>query len=122
MTRRSQTLSALIVACLTAVAYQAAAQQWPFEVTDLPDRATLTILVFGDAETGGPAQYRVGQAMFSVCERVASPRPAAVLLEDFWVCRADVGRYGACGDIRSQTVPPSARTVAQVLTRRLVHL
>ena len=70
MTRTSQRLSTLIVACLFVAAGQTAAQQWPFSVADLSDRATLTILVFGDAGTGQPAQYRIGQAMFRVCQRV----------------------------------------------------
>jgi len=30
-----------------------AAQQWSFEVADLRERETLTILAFGDAWTGG---------------------------------------------------------------------
>ena len=47
----------------------ALAQRWPFEVTDLADRESLTILVFGDAGTGDAGQYRVGQAMFETCEQ-----------------------------------------------------
>lgn len=44
------------------------AQQWPFEVTDLHDRESLTILVFGDAGTGDAGQHRVGRAMFDTCQ------------------------------------------------------
>lgn len=44
------------------------AQQWPFEVTDLSGRDSLTILAFGDSGTGREGQYRVGQAMFDVCQ------------------------------------------------------
>ncbi len=43
---------------------------WPFAVTDLRDRGTLTVLVFGDAGTGYAGQYRVGEAMADVCGRV----------------------------------------------------
>jgi hypothetical protein len=47
----------------------AAAQSWPFEVTDLRDREKLVILVFGDGGTGNAGQYRVGQAMYEVCRQ-----------------------------------------------------
>ena len=54
---------------LAAAGVSVSAQQWPFEVTDLTDRSTLTILVFGDGGTGEAGQYRVGQAMADVCRR-----------------------------------------------------
>lgn len=44
------------------------AQVWPFPVTDLRDRESLTILVFGDGGTGHAGQYRVGHAMYRVCQ------------------------------------------------------
>jgi hypothetical protein len=56
------------------------AQQWPFEVTDLRDRESLTILVFGDAGTGDAGQYRVGRAMFDTCQ--ARGCDLAVMLGD----------------------------------------
>ena len=47
----------------------AAAQSWPFQVTDLRDREKLVILVLGDGGTGDAGQYRVGQAMYEVCRQ-----------------------------------------------------
>ena len=44
------------------------AQVWPFPVTDLRDRESLTILVFGDSGTSHAGQYRVGHAMYRVCQ------------------------------------------------------
>ena len=43
------------------------AQEWPFTVTDLSDRESLTILVFGDGGPGEAGQYRVGHAMAEIC-------------------------------------------------------
>ena len=48
------------VAMVTMVAMTGArgvAQELPFDVTDLRDRKTLTILVFGDAGTGDEGQH-----------------------------------------------------------------
>ena len=56
----------VFLAVFTHVAF---AQTWPFDVTDLSERESLTILVLGDSGTGREGQYRVGQAMFEVCER-----------------------------------------------------
>ena len=58
---------AVVLVLVTAMGARGAVQEWPFEVTDLRDRGTLTILVFGDAGTGDAGQHRVGQAMFDVC-------------------------------------------------------
>ena len=57
----------LLVAAVSALRGQTGS--WPFPVTDLRDRDTLTVLVFGDAGTGHAGQYRVGEAMADVCDR-----------------------------------------------------
>jgi len=46
-----------------------AAAHWPFDVTDLTDRQSLVLLVFGDSGTGNAGQYRVGQAMYETCRQ-----------------------------------------------------
>ena len=58
-----------VIATVTVVNGQTGS--WPFAVTDLRDRGSLTILVFGDGGTGHAGQYRVAQAMADVCHRVA---------------------------------------------------
>ena len=60
-------LPALCAGLLWAGGVGAAAQAWPFAVTDLSDRKSLTILVFGDAGTGEAGQHRVGHAMYEIC-------------------------------------------------------
>ena len=57
-----------VMLVLVTTGARGVAQEWPFEVTDLRDRETLTILVFGDAGTGDAGQHRVGRAMFDVCQ------------------------------------------------------
>lgn len=47
-----------------------AAHSWPFDVHDLRGEDSLAILVFGDAGTGEAGQFRVGHAMYEVCQRV----------------------------------------------------
>jgi hypothetical protein len=54
---------------LVSTAAVTAAQQWPFDVTDLSQRESLTILAFGDSGTGWAGQSRVGRAMFDVCRQ-----------------------------------------------------
>ena len=71
---------AVMLALVTATGVRGVAQEWPFEVTDLRDRGTLTILVFGDAGTGHAGQHRVGRAMFDVCR--ARRCDLAVMLGD----------------------------------------
>ena len=69
--RVSTTVLVCVVASIVLVAptrQLGAAQEWPFEVNDLRTNRSLTILVFGDAGTGGAGQRRVGQAMFDVCQ------------------------------------------------------
>ncbi len=56
----------LLVSCWAA---PATARQWPFDVTDLRDRSSLVILVFGDSGTGEAGQYRVGDAMSQICRQ-----------------------------------------------------
>ena len=58
---------AVMLVLVATTGARGVAQEWPFEVTDLRDRETLTILVFGDAGTGNAGQHRVGRAMFDVC-------------------------------------------------------
>ncbi len=58
-----------VLALLVVVVVHGFAQEWPFDVTDLSDRQSLTILVLGDGGTGREGQYRVGHAMFDVCEQ-----------------------------------------------------
>ena len=62
-------LAILLALLLVAGVVHVFAQEWPFEVIDLRDRSAITILVFGDAGTGREGQYRVGHAMFQICER-----------------------------------------------------
>ena len=63
---RYSTVLALLVGVIVVV--PGVAQEWPFDVTDLSHRQSLTILVLGDGGTGDEGQYRVGLAMFDVCE------------------------------------------------------
>ncbi len=65
----------VMLVLVTAMGARGVAQECPFDVTDLHDRETLTILVFGDAGTGDACQHRVGQVMFGVCRaRAATSR------------------------------------------------
>ena len=59
----------LLLSLTLAAGVTAATEQWPFDVTDLSQRESLTILVFGDSGTGREGQARVGQAMFDVCRQ-----------------------------------------------------
>ena len=70
----------VMLALVTTTGARGVAQEWPFEVTDLRGRETLTILVFGDAGTGDAGQHRVGRAMFDVCR--ARRCDLAVMLGD----------------------------------------
>ena len=67
MTKYVGAMALAMVVAVTAVRAQTGS--WPFAVTDLRDRDTLTVLVFGDAGTGRAGQYRVGEAMADVCSR-----------------------------------------------------
>ncbi len=68
-TREPLARCSTVLALLVVVVLHGSAQEWPFDVTDLSDRPSLTILVLGDGGTGDEGQYRVGHAMFDVCER-----------------------------------------------------
>ena len=67
--RRALSLLGVSAAVLVALTIRGLAQTWSFDVTDLSDRESLTILVLGDGGTGQEGQFRVGLAMFDVCER-----------------------------------------------------
>ena len=68
--QRTMPFFAGLAAVLVALAVHGVkAQTWPFDVTDLSERESLTILVLGDGGTGREGQFRVGHAMFDVCER-----------------------------------------------------
>ena len=64
---RWTTWSVLLVLAAVVGRGELFAQEWPFVVTDLRGRDTLTILVFGDGGTGEAGQYRVGHAMHETC-------------------------------------------------------
>ena len=67
--KRALSLFGVSAAILVALTIRGLAQTWSFDVTDLSDRESLTILVLGDGGTGREGQFRVGRAMFDVCER-----------------------------------------------------
>ena len=67
-----------LVLLATGTAPRGQAGAWPFAVTDLRARGSLTILVFGDSGTGREGQARVGEVMADVghLERVPAPGPS----------------------------------------------
>ena len=103
---RAQTIAlavlGAIVALVTTTSTLGVAQEWPFDVTDLRARETLTILVFGDAGTGEAGQHRLGRSMFDVC--LAQGCDFAVILGD------NIYENGIEADIRDDE-PASFREI-----------